>query len=138
MPHSDGCSVSSAATLNNSAVAPRKFGNRRIDYLKTVAYACNLTDKEARQHGKLTATATWEKLLNSHGLEFEPKSENTNNTVAVASIESPHQLNLMEWVDWAQALALALASVGLAVMILGLFPRYASLPQVKITIQVGK
>jgi len=111
---------------------------RRIEHLKQLAYDCNLTNEQARQHGKLTATATWEKLLTLHGLEFDRKIEITSNTTEIASQESKHSINFFEWVDFGQALALAMASVGLAVMILGLFPRYASLPQVKITIQVGK
>ena len=133
-------SHSEAAKLNNVAASFGQ-GNRRIDYLKSVAYACNLTDEEARQHGKLSATKTWELLLSSHGLEFDHKLEITPNTVATASTDSRHQINLMEWIDWSQALALALASVGFAVLVLGLFPRINSLhllPQVKITIQVGQ
>ncbi|MEG4037555.1 hypothetical protein QUA03_27500, partial [Microcoleus sp. S36b_A4] len=61
------------ATLNTGAVA--FGGRRRIDCLKQLAYDCNLTNEEARNFGDLRSTATWEKLLNSHGLEFDRKSE---------------------------------------------------------------
>ena len=132
-----GASSLEAAKLNN--VAAFGQGNRRIDYLKSVAYACNLSDSDAKPFGKLSRTATWEALLNQHGLEFEPKIQITNNTVETASQDSQHSINLIEWIDWAQALTLALASVGLALLILGRFPRINSfqLPQVKITIQIG-
>jgi hypothetical protein len=111
---------------------------RRIDQLKQLAFDCNLTTEEARRHGKLTATATWEKLLLAHGLEFDRNSQPPDT--ASSNHENACQINLIDWVDWAQALALALASVGFAVLILGLFPRInpLQLPQVKITIQVGK
>ena len=113
---------------------------RRIEHLKQLAYDCNLTNEQARTFGKLTATATWEKLLHAHGLEFDRKIEISSNTVATASQDSSHSINFFEWVDFGQALALALASVGFAVLVLGLFPRInpLNLLPVKITIQVGK
>jgi hypothetical protein len=112
---------------------------RRIDRLRQIAYDCNLTDNEARKFGKLTATKTWESLLKSHGLEFEPKLEISPNSVAPANSQTS-SCNLLEWVDFGQALALALASVGFAVLVLGMFPRInpLNLFPVKITIQVGK
>ena len=115
------------------------LSRRRIEHLKQLAFDCGLTAEEARQHGKLTATATWEKLLTSHNLEFDRNLSVIPNTVAVASQDSQHSINLIEWIDWAQALTLALASVGLALLILGRFPRInpLQLPQVKITIQIG-
>ena len=140
MTQRDGCPDRAIATLNTAAVAPRKFGNRRIDCLKQLAYDCNLSDSDARQHGKLTATATWEKLLLAHGLEFEPKNEITDNTVATANQDSNHSINFFEWVDFGQLIALSLASVGLAVLILGLWPRINPLnlfPPVRINIQIG-
>ncbi|MEG5176279.1 hypothetical protein [Microcoleus sp. B3-D7] len=113
---------------------------RRIEHLKQLAYDCNLTNEQARKFGKLTATATWEKLLTSHGLEFDRNLSTTSNTAAPASQDSNHSINFFEWVDFGQALALALASVGCALLILGLFPRInpLNLLPVKITIQVGK
>jgi hypothetical protein len=113
---------------------------RRIEHLKQLAYDCNLTNEQAREFGKLTATATWEKLLTSHGLEFDPKIEITSNTVATANQESTRQINLLEWVDFGQLMATSLASVGFAVMVLILWPRINPLnlfPPVRINIQIG-
>ena len=113
---------------------------RRIEHLKQLAYDCNLTNEQAREFGKLTATATWEKLLTSHGLEFEPKIQTTSNTVATASQESTRQINLFEWVDFGQLIATSLASVGLAVLVISLWPRINPLnlfPPVRINIQIG-
>ncbi|MEG4048485.1 hypothetical protein [Microcoleus sp. Pol17_C1] len=111
---------------------------RRIEHLKQLAYDCNLTNEQAREFGKLTATATWEKLLMSHGLEFDRKTEPRDT--ALPSHEPPRQINLLEWVDFGQLIAVSLASVGLAVLVLGLWPRINPLnlfPPVRINIQIG-
>jgi hypothetical protein len=139
MTYGDGRPSVGAAKLNSVAT---KFGNggRRIDALRQLAYDCGLTNEQARNFGKLTATATWEKLLTAHGLEFEPKIEITNNTVATANQESPRQLNLLEWVDFGQLLAVSLASVGCALLVLSLWSRINPLnlfPPVRINIQIG-
>jgi hypothetical protein len=138
MTYGDGRPSLGAAKLN---VATR-FGNggRRIDALRQLAYDCGLTNEQARDFGKLTATATWEKLLTAHGLEFEPRIEIANNTVTTANQESPRQLNLLEWVDFGQLLAVSLASVGCAVLVLSLWPRINPLnlfPPIRINIQIG-
>jgi hypothetical protein len=139
MTQSDGRPEGGAANLN---IAATKFGNggRRIDALRQLAYDCNLTAEQARKHGKLSATATWEKLLTAHGLEFDHKIQSTNDTVASTNQESPRQLNLLEWIDFGQLLALSLASVGCAVLVLSLWPRINPLnlfPPVRINIQIG-
>jgi hypothetical protein len=139
MTYGDGRPSLGAAKLNNVAT---KFGNggRRIDALRQLAYDCGLTNEQARVFGKLTATATWEKLLTAHGLEFEPRIEINNKTAATANQESPRQLNLLEWVDFGQLLAVSLASVGFAVLVLSLWPRINPLnlfPPVRINIQIG-
>lgn len=127
------------ATRNTDAIGFGS-GRRRIDCLKQLAYDCGLTNDQARSFGKLTATSTWEKLLLAHGLEFEPRIETSSDTVASVNQENSRQINLLEWVDFGQALALALASVGFALLVLGMFPRInpLNLLPVKITIQVGK
>ena len=115
------------------------LSRRRIEHLKQLAYDCGLTAEEARQHGKLTATATWEKLLLAHGLEFEPKPAQPLDT-AILNQESTRQINLTDWIDWSQALALALAATGFALLVLSLFPKVNSLhllPSVRISIQIG-
>jgi hypothetical protein len=114
---------------------------RRIDRLRQLAYECNLTDDEARKFGKLTKTSTWEALLSSHGLEFEPKpAEISPSNVAPVNNIQVLPSNFLEWVDFGQLVAVTLASVGLSVLLLSLWPCLNPLnllPQVKITIQVG-
>ena len=113
---------------------------RRIDHLKELAYDCNLTNEQARNFGKLSRTSTWESLLRFHNLEFDTKPEIINDTVATASQEVSHQINFFEWVDFGQLIAVSLASVGLAVLILSLWPRinpFNLLPPVRIQIQIG-
>ena len=73
---------------------------RRIEHLKQLAYDCNLTNEQARTFGKLTATATWEKLLLAHGLEFDRKPEITSPDISIVSTESQRQINLTDWIDW--------------------------------------
>jgi hypothetical protein len=117
---------------------PPLVSRRRIEHLKELAYACNLTNEQAKAFGKLSATATWEKLLLAHGLEFERNSQPPDT--APSDQVNARQINLIDWIDWVQALALALASVGFALLILGMFPRInpLNLLPLKITIQVGK
>jgi hypothetical protein len=113
---------------------------RRIDRLRQLAYDCNLTDDEARKFGKLTATKTWEALLSSHGLEFEPKPEISPSNVVPANSSQVSSSNFLEWVDFGQLVAVTIASAGLSVLLLSLWPRLNPLnllPQVKITIQLG-
>jgi hypothetical protein len=139
MTYGDGRPSLDAAKLNT--VADTRFGNggRRIDALRQLAYDCGLTNEQARVFGKLSATATWEKLLLAQGLEFDCSNSQAPDT-ASSSYEATRPINLTDWIDWSQALALALASVGFALLILGMFPRInpLNLFPVKITIQVGK
>jgi len=140
MTQGDGRPVRTIATLNTAATARPMVSRRRIEHLKQLAYDCNLTNEQARVFGKLTATATWENLLLAHGLEFEPRIESTLNAVATANQELPRQINLLEWVDFGQLIAVSLASVGFAVFVLSLWPRINPLnllPPVKIQIQIG-
>lgn len=141
MTHGSGASRQEVATLNNGAAIQPIGSRRRIEHLRQLAYDCNLTKEQARQFGDLRSTATWEKLLTSHGLEFEQKIQITDNTVETASNEAPHQINLMDWLECQQMIALGLASVIFAVLFLHVFPNNRPLqllPQIKITIQVGK
>jgi hypothetical protein len=119
-----------------------KFGNggRRIDSLRQLAYDCNLTAEQAREYGKLSATATWEKLLLAQGLEFEPKSEIINDIVAPGNSGQTHSINLLEWVNLSQLLAVSAATAGLVLLLLNLWPRINPLnlfPPVRINIQIG-
>lgn len=115
------------------------FGRRRIEKLKQLAYDCNLTNEQARAFGKLSATATWEHLLISHGLEFDPRIENTLNTVATTNQELPRQINLLEWVDFSQLIAFTFVSVWLFVLLTSVWPHNPlKILPVKINIQIGK
>jgi len=62
------------------------FSYRRIDHLRQFAYDCKLSDDDARPFGKLTATKTWEALLNSRALRNEPghKTPSLKNQVNAA------------------------------------------------------
>jgi len=140
MTYGDGRASLDAAKLNS--VAHTRFGNggRRIDALRQLAYDCGLTNEQARVFGKLTVTATWEKLLLAHGFEFTPRIETANNTIVTTNQEQARPLNLLEWVDFGQLLAVSLASVGFAVLVLSLWPRINPLnlfPPVRINIQIG-
>jgi hypothetical protein len=140
MTYGDDRPTLDVAKLNS--VADTRFGNggRRIDTLRQLAYDCGLTNEQARVFGKLSATATWEKLLLAHGLEFTPRIEAANNTVTTTNQESTRHLNLLEWVDFGQLLAVSLASVGFAVLVLSLWSRINPLnlfPPIRINIQIG-
>jgi hypothetical protein len=139
MTQGDGRPVRTIATLNTGAT---KFGNggRRIEHLKQLAYDCNLTAEQARIFGKLSATKTWEALLTSHGLEFEPKSEIINDIVAPGNSGQTHSINLLEWVNLSQLLAVSAATAGLIILLLNLWPRINPLnlfPPIRINIQIG-
>lgn len=111
---------------------------RRIDGLKQLAYDCGLTNDNAKSFGKLSKTATWEALLEFHNLEYERVSENCNNTVVsgVDTVDradwtidglpicdySRSNINFLDWVDFGQFIALALATAGLFVLVISLLP----------------
>ncbi|MEK0183215.1 hypothetical protein WME41_28535, partial [Microcoleus anatoxicus PTRS3] len=105
--------------MSNQPLASR----RRIESLKDIAYACNLTNEQARTFGKLSKTSTWEALLQSHNLEYETKPEISDNIVATVSQENSHQINFFEWVDFGQLITLTFAGVGLFVLLMTLWPR---------------
>jgi len=129
----------SIVTLNEARQKPL-VSRRRIEHLKALAYDCGLTAEEARKYGKLTATKTWEALLSAHGLEFEPKFEINSDIVAPGNNGQTHSINLWEWVNLSQLLAVSAATVGLVILLLNLWPRinpFNLFPIVKITIQVG-
>jgi hypothetical protein len=129
----------SIVTLNDARQKPL-VSRRRIEHLKSLAYDCGLTPEEARKYGKLTATKTWEALLSAHGLEFEPKSEINSNIVTPGNSGQTHSINLLEWVNLLELLALLVATAGVVILLLNLWPRvnpFNFFPQVKITIQVG-
>jgi hypothetical protein len=139
MTQGHGCPRGGAATLNDARHKPL-VSRRRIEHLKALAYDCGLTAEEARKYGKLTATKTWEALLSAHGLEFESKSEINSDIVVPGNSGQIHSINLLEWVNLLQLLALLVATAGVVILLLNVWPRvnpFNFFPQVKITIQVG-
>jgi len=141
MSQSDGYPEGTAANLNIAGTHRPLVSRRRIEHLKQLAYDCNLSNEEARKFGKLSATKTWEALLTSHGLEFEPKFEIINDIMAPGNSRQTHSINLLEWVNLSQLLAVSAATAGLIILLLNLWPRINPLnlfPQIKITIQVGR
>ena len=140
MTQRDGYPEGTAANLNIAGPHRPLVSRRRIEYLKQLAYDCNLSNEEARKFGKLSATKTWESLLSAHGLEFEPKPEINSDIVAPGNGGQIHSINLWEWVNLSQLLAVSAATAGLVILLLNLWPRINPLnlfPIVKITIQVG-
>ena len=140
MSQGDGRPDWTIATLNTVAVNRFGNGSRRIDRLRRVAYDYGLSNEQARIFGKLTATATWEKLLLAHGLEFEQKLEITSTPKLEKSRSQEEKLSFLEWVDFGQLIAVTLASVGFAVLVLSLWRQINPLnlfPPVKIQIQIG-
>jgi hypothetical protein len=121
MSQSDGYPEGTAANLNIAGIHRPLVSRRRIEHLKQLAYDCNLTNEQAREYGKLSVTATWEKLLTAHGLEFDHKIEPADSaTVASTQINS---INFFEWVNLAQLITVTLASAGVIFLLMNLWPR---------------
>jgi hypothetical protein len=130
---------------------PPLVSRRRIDGLKQLAYDCGLTNDNAKSFGKLSKTSTWEALLEFHNLEYERVDRISHNNVASA-VDKPvgdkpvdtvdtvgttdwtndgsfpvcnfsqNSINFLDWVDISQFVALALATVGLFVLVISLLP----------------
>jgi len=119
---------------------PPLVSRRRIDGLKQLAYDCGLTNDNAKSFGKLSKTSTWEALLEFHNLEYERVDSVSHNNVASA-VDKPvdttdwtndgsfpvcnfsqNSINFFDWVDISQFVALALATVGLFVLVISLLP----------------
>jgi hypothetical protein len=136
--------------------------HRRIDQLKDLAYACGLTNQDAKPFGKLSKTSTWEALLDAHKLEFE-RVNPVADIARTASLDSPskaldtsgwtndasfpvcnftrqNSISFLTWVDRSQLIALAFASVGIFVLTISALPNINPLnlfPPVRINIQIG-
>jgi hypothetical protein len=122
MTQSDGYPEGTAANLNIAGTHRPLVSRRRIEHLKQLAYDCNLTAEQAREYGKLSVTATWEKLLTAHGLEFDRKIEPTDSTTAPSSSQI-NPINFFEWVNLSQLIAVTLASAGVILLLMNLWPR---------------
>jgi hypothetical protein len=130
---------------------------RRIDHLKAIALNCGFSNEDAKQFGKLSKTATWEALLETYGIPLQnvdsvdksvdSKTESldtgdwTNDaSFPVCNFTPQNSTNFLEWVDFGQLIAVALASIGLFVLAMSLWRQINPLnllPPVKVNIQIG-
>jgi hypothetical protein len=98
---------------------------RRIDQLKARAFDCGFSNEDAKQFGKLSKTATWEALLKTYGIPLQvvdtvdskaqslDTSDWTNDgSFPVCNFTRQNSTNFLDWVDFGQLIALALASAG--------------------------
>jgi hypothetical protein len=130
---------------------------RRIDRLKAIAFDCGFTNEDAKQFGKLSKTATWEALLETYGIplqvvdsvdtgvDTQTQSLDTSGwtndgSSPVCNFTPQNSTNFLDWVDFGQLIALALASVGVFVLAMSLWRQINPLnlfPPVRINIQIG-
>jgi hypothetical protein len=130
---------------------------RRIERLKAIAFDCGFTNQDAKQFGKLSKTSTWEALLETYGIPSQvvdtfdtavngdaqslDTSDWTNNACfPVCNFTQENSTNFLDWVDFGQLIALALASVGVFVLAMSLWRQINPLnlfPPVRINIQIG-
>jgi hypothetical protein len=122
---------------------------RRIDQLKARAFDRGFTNEDAKQFGKLSKTATWEALLKTYeiplqvvdsvdtSVDSKTQSLDTgdwtnDDSWTVCNFTPQNSTNFLDWVDFGQLVALALASAGVFVLAmsmwrqinpLNLFPR---------------
>jgi len=129
---------------------------RRIDHLKAIALERGFSNEDAKQFGKLSKTATWEALLKTHGIPLQPvdtvdktvdikiQSHDTSGwtndgSFPVCDFTRPNS-SFLEWVDFGQLIALALASAGVFVLAMSLWRQINPLnliPPVRVNIQIG-
>ena len=127
---------------------------RRIDQLKARAFDCGFSNEDAKQFGKLSKTATWEALLETYGIPLQTvdsivdtkvqsldTSDWTNDgSFPVCNFTRQNSTNFLDWVDFGQLIALALASAGVFVLAMSLWRQINPLnlfPPVRINIQIG-
>jgi hypothetical protein len=129
---------------------------RRIDRLKALAIEQGFTNEDAKQFGKLSKTATWEALLETYGIP--PQVVDTVDTTVDTKTQSldtsdwtndgsfpvcgftRQNSSFLEWVDFGQFIALALASAGVFVLAISMWQQINPLnlfPPVRINIQIG-
>ena len=130
---------------------------RRIDRLKAIAFDCGFTNEDAKQFGKLSKTATWFALLETYGIpsqvvdtfdtgvDTQAQSLDTSGwtndgSSPVCNFTPQNSTNFLDWVDFGQLIALALASVGVFVLAMSLWRQINPLnlfPPVRVNIQIG-
>jgi hypothetical protein len=129
---------------------------RRIDHLKAIALDRGFSNKDAKQFGKLSKTATWEMLLKTHGISLQ--AVDTFDRTVDTNIQSPDtsgwtndgsfpvcdftrpNSSFLDWVDLGQLVAFILASAGVFVLAMSMWRQINPLnlfPPVRINIQIG-
>jgi len=125
---------------------------RRIDHLKAIALDRGFSNEDAKQFGKLSKTATWEALLKTHSISLQAvdtvdskiQSHDTSGwtndgSFPVCDFTRPNS-SFLDWVDFGQLIALALASAGVFVLAMSLWRQINPLnlfPPVRVNIQIG-
>ena len=129
---------------------------RRIDHLKAIALERGFSNEDAKQFGKLSKTATWEALLKTHGIPLQAvdtvdrtvdtsiQSHDTSGwtndgSFPVCDFTRPNS-SFLDWVDFGQLIAFALASAGVFVLAMSLWRQINPLnlfPPVRVNIQIG-
>jgi hypothetical protein len=129
---------------------------RRIDQLKAIALDRGFSNEDAKQFGKLSKTATWEALLKTHGIPLQAvdtvdrvvdikiQSHDTSGwtndgSFPVCDFTRPNS-SFLDWVDFGQLIAFALASAGVFVLAMSLWRQINPLnlfPPVRVNIQIG-
>jgi hypothetical protein len=136
---------------------PPLISHRRIDHLKARAFDCGFSNEDAKKFGKLSKTATWEALLETYSIplqgvdsidsivDTEAQSLDTSDwtndgSFPVCNFTRQNSTNFLDWVDFGQLIALALASAGVFVLLVSLWRQINPLnlfPPVRINIQIG-
>ena len=132
---------------------PPLISHRRIDHLKARAFDSGFTNEDAKQFGKLSKTATWEALLKTYGIPLQvvdtvdsktqslDTSDWTNDgSFPVCNFTRQNSTNFLDWVDFGQLIALALASAGVFVLLVSLWRQINPLNlfhPVRVNIQIG-
>jgi hypothetical protein len=129
---------------------------RRIDHLKAIALDRGFSNEDAKQFGKLSKTATWEALLKTHGIPLQAvDTVGRNVDINTQSLDTSGWTNdgsfpvcdftranssFLDWVDFGQLIAFALASAGVFVLAMSLWRQINPLnlfPPVRVNIQIG-
>ncbi|MEG4628874.1 hypothetical protein QUB56_04345 [Microcoleus sp. AR_TQ3_B6] len=133
---------------------------RRIDRLRAIAFDRGFTNEDAKQFGKLSKTATWEALLELYLVDGESLDTLLDTPLdivdtTVDSVDRLHWTNdgsspvcsfsrqdstFLDWVNFGQLIALALASAGVFVLAMSLWRQINPLnlfPSVRVNIQIG-
>ncbi|MEG4534671.1 hypothetical protein [Microcoleus sp. D2_18a_D3] len=141
---------------------------RRIDQLRAIAFDRGFTNEDARLFGKLSKTATWEALLELYLVDGEtldtvldnsldtvdtaPEPLDTKNVDSVDTLDwtndgsfpvcgfTRQNSTFLDWVDFGQLIALALASAGVFMLAMSLWRQINPLnlfPPVRVNIQIG-